>query len=795
MNKIAKWKKILFIIVVMFVAIRILYIGVRGEIDKEYYTSTAYDLGMAEEIPCQKLSETFTCNEDRLNSLELIFNNVADDQLGIITLGIWNGDTLIYQTNLSLCNVYNREWKKVYVNAKMQKGREYTITLDAGDGCTQTPTVFIVDRAASEITASFSEDMELNGFIAINFGYLRVPGIYDRLSIISLWILFTLAVFAILYYFEKIVATIVKGYEYITKSIKPIVLIAVLEILAGLIIIGSSGIEFQSPTKVIMYVISLISVVKSDEKLLFVKELADRPAKRTFLYLLYVYAAFALVGQRLLIYPLTLKITTAGIFVFVVTVLWFVPVVNTALYYLDIAWKHGFSDRSKVKTPVFIVICTIILLLPAAYNLFANNPGISSADTAGNMITNAQHLYGMFDWHPAFYCMILRVIQKISNTTYAVIAVQYFFWAYVMVELLLFLRKKGMKESILFCVAVFSGLNAGNFIHLNTIWKDIPYTLSILWAFIILAKLSIDYEEYKHKWYIYLEFIVSMVGVCLYRKNGTVSFVVIMAVLVIVLRKNIKVWVSTVITIILVLAITGPLYDYFNVVDSGRWGIYIGLGQDVLGAYYAGGEVSEDTLEMITMMTDYNNAEYIYIPTWSYASYTVDISPFQFIINYIDTFLKNPVSMLRAVIDREDALWDIFVGQDSFLGLVNYYGTTDTYFQWNDYYPPRRYVSLFTTMSSATNYTASSQWISAIEWRCGLFTLLGLISIVFVIFKRGIKKHLIILTPLFGHILSLLLSTGWSDFRYFWPMNLMNMALVLMIMVIMNQNIEEKKDE
>lgn len=795
MSRMVKWKKILFILIGIFVVIRILYIGARGEVDKEYYTTMAYDLSVVEEIACQNISETFIGDHDRLNSLELIFNNLADDKSGAIVLSISNGDALIYQTNISLSNVNNCEWEKIYVNAEMQEGTEYTINLHANEDCTQIPTVFVVGNAANEITGSYYEGAATNGTVAINFGYLRDAGIYDRLSVISLWIIFILIVFSFLFYFERMIDFIKGVYEYIVKSVRPEVFITVLEVLAGIIIVDSSGIEFQAPTKIIIYMISLAAVHKYREKQAHIQGLTDQPVKSVFLYFLYVYAAFALVGQRILIYPLDVKLTATGLFVFLITIFWCIPVVNSLLYYHDIAGKYSFSEDHKIGTPVFIVVSTFILLLPALYNLFANNPGISSPDTATCMITNAQHLHGMNDWQPAFYCMVLRVIQKISNTTYAVIIVQYFFWAYAMNELLLFLRKKGMKENVLLCIAVFSGFNAGNFLHLNTIWKDIPYTLSLLWAFIILAKLSIDYEEYKHKWYIYLEFVVSMVGIYLYRKNGMVTFIIIAVALVIVLRKNIKVWLSVTIAVALIVLIKGPIYDYFEVQDTGRFGMYMGLGQDILGVYYAGGEVSEETLKMITMMTGNNNAEYSYTPTWTRASYEVDISPSGFIANYIDTFLKNPITMMRAVIAREDALWDIYMGQDSKLGCVNRYGTVDedTRFQWNDYYPARRYVSMYTAMSAATDYTANSQWISAIVWRSGLFTFLGLVTIISVIFKKGMKKHLLVFAPIAGHIMSLLLSTGWSEFRYYWPLNLMNMALIFMVMVMMNLETELKK--
>ena len=209
--------------------------------------------------------------------------------------------------------------------------------------------------------------------------------------------------------------------------------------------------------------------------------------------------------------------------------------------------------------------------------------------------------------------------------------------------------------------------------------------------------------------------------------------------------------------------------------------------QDILGVYYAGGEVSEETLKMINMMTAYNNAEYVYTPTWSNQSYEVDVPPAEFVINYLDTFLKNPLIMTRAVIDREDALWNIFGGMDSVLGCVNYTDTNDWSEEWNDYYSKRIYKSLYPEMSAATAYTANAQWLSAIEWRCGLLLLLAGISYVLLIIRFGFDKYLVMLAPSIGHIMSLLLSTGWSDFRYFWIMNLIDLCTVLLAVVIIRE--------
>lgn len=788
MNKV---KKIVLAIATVIILIRIGYILFGNEIDKEYYTSTIYDLSDTYGIPCNGVSQTFHSNEGRLNSLELIFGDIAYDKVGTITVVISSEDELIYQTNISISNINNWEWKKIFVNAELSTNREYMISFSTSEDCTQIPSILAVKNTwASEIIKSYSNSKEIDGQIAINYGYLQLPGILDKGCMVSLWIWLLLALGLIVFKFDRIEYFAKNIANYAKAQVKPEVLAAVVQIIFSLVITNCSGIEFQMPTKIILYIISLISIVNYRDKKEIIKVYMINAWQKVIFVSVYAFAAFSLVGQRIFIYPLTIKLTSAGMFVYLITFLWFVPVVNSIVYYIEKTSRKAFAE-SKLKIWHFIFVCTLLLVVPAFYNLFANNPGISSPDTYSCMITQAQHLKGSGDWHPAFYCMIIRAIESVWNSTYAVILVQYFFWTYVCLEMLLYLRKKGFREPILLCIATFLGFNAGNYIHLNTIWKDIPYSLSLFWAVIIIAKLSIDYEYYTQRWYVYLELIIALIGTSQYRKNGIVSYIIIALFLLIALRKNIKIWTAIIISAAMIFIIKVPIYSYLNIQPVEN-GMYIGLSQDILGVYYSSGEVSEDTLQMINVMTNYNNAEYVYTPTWSNQSYALNIDSPVFIRNYIDTFLKNPIVMTRAIIDREDAIWDIFRGRDSVLGCVNFTGTNDSLEGWNDYYQKRNYVSLYTRANAASTYTANSQWISAIEWRCGLFTLLGIILFAFLIVSKRVNKNIVIISPIIGHILSLLLSTGWSDYRYFWPLNLMNLALILF--VILEKKIEDKKD-
>lgn len=790
----ARWKKIILVVIAVIFIIRIGYIAIRGEVDKTYYTSCSYDLSQVVLVPCSNISVIFSAANDRLDSLELILYGRTDDRVGAVTVCIYSGDTILYQTNVTLANVNNSEWKKIFVNAPLKVGEIYKITLNANEECTQVPNVFVLNSGyATEILESYSNDQKIDGNVVVNFGYLQFPGRADRIVMISLWIILYAFIYFVIKNIEIITAFFSRLKKNLLVNVNEKAFYYIVEIVCCLVIINTSGIEFQEMTKVIFYVISFVSVSNYERKKTLINGILNVTWKKVLISGMYLYASFALVGQRILIYPLTLKPTVHGMFVLTCATIWFIPVVKSMIYYVENAVKSVFKNSLHIKTWQFIVIHAVLLLLPATYNLFANNPGITSADTLNSMVTNAQNLHGMYDWHPAFYCMVLRVIEEVWNSTYAVIIVQYFFWAYVVIELLLYLRKKGFSDKVLILASVFFGFNAGNFIHLNTIWKDVPYTLSLFWVFVIVAKLSIDFEEYKGKWYIYLELVVALVGTFFYRKNGIVSFVIVAFVLFLFLRKNKKLVLSLLISIMLICVVKGPIYTHFEIEDPGVRGIYHGLGQDILGAYYSGEEVSESTLQMINMMTTYNNAEYSYNPTWSNQNYDVEIKPKTFILNYIDTFVKNPLTMIRAVIAREDAMWDIYAGKGTILGCVNYTGTDDGIGPWNDYYSKRIYRSLYTQMSEATAYTASTQWIAAIEWRSGLFCLIGLMCIIWISIRLGKGKHLVVFSPIGAHIISLLLSTGWSEFRYFWPLNLLNFSLILLTIVIIRQKECEKR--
>ena len=769
------WKKGLLILLAIITVLRLGYVFFGDELEKEDYTLDEYEPSELVAVPCLNLEQVFTADQNRLNRLEVFFQKLEEGETGSVVLCLYSGESLLYQTSLSLSWNNTGTWKNVFINAPLQQGEAYRLTLTTAEMSSQIPKLMC--------------DAE-SGNPAVRFGYLRPPAPIDKLVAASLWILLFMAVSLIIVRGDEIRNGFMRLSDELVSQIGETAALCGAELLTCAAILECSGIVFQPLTKILMYLISAAVCLRCKEKRQFTGKMAETPGKKAVLVFLYLYTAFAIVGQRTLIYPIGSRLTAENLLIDLCALAWAVPAVRSALYDFDRIGRMAFREEKRMKTGKLLLVLLLLLLLPAVYNLIANNPGISDVDTYESFEKYAQNLYGMYNWHPAFYSIVLHQIQQVWNSTYAVIMVQYFFWTYVMMELCFYLREKGMRDSLLIILALLFGINTANVLHLNTIWKDIPYAFSILWLLIILAKLTLDQEKYRKRWYIYLELFTALVFVHLFRKNGIVPYLVIGVSLVLVFRRNMKLIAVLLASLLFVFYVKGPVYQHYQVIEPGRRGIYIGLGQDILGAYYAGGEVSEKTMEMVTVMTNHNTAEFDYTPTWAHQSYDLDVEPMDFILSYLDTFLKNPILVIRTIIDREDCLWDVFRGQDSIIHYTNYTGTEDGDRRWNEFYNERVFRSIAPAMSAATAYTVEAQWLDTIIWRCGLLSLLSLTMLIYLLLRYGTSCFLMTLTPVLGQVLSLLLSTGWTDFRYFWPLNLLNLAWIFLAWAAADQNVK-----
>lgn len=779
MNK--KWNiKLMIILLCCVIAlIHIIYIWQDNKIEEEYYCSTNEIIPEIQDTyPVSSIVQTFITKKTSLNSLEFMFGNVPVD-ITTMTVKISNSTKVIYQSTIPLQNLINDTWYKLYVNIPTNKQEQYQIELTA-ENCAVSPFIYTItnDNAAPESESCIINGVEQQGQLLLRYGYLKEPHNLDKLlkTIMSLII------------FMLILCVIIKG-DLVSGRIKKLQLVMLqrleeskyiyvfIQLILCYILIETSGIEFQTPMKVVLYSISFLAGYKINSVIKFFNTNLTRRSSYLQFAIVVLFSAFAFVGNRMFIYPLNMKVTGVQILIFILASIWLLSPVA-----LFLSWYNNMRllQKKQINTRGFIIITALLLILPACYALYAFNPGISTWDSDSCLAVSAHDIYNMTNWHPPFYSLILKAIIMVWDSTYAVILVQFFFWIYVAIEGMLFLRKRGIDQKFLLVVAFLLGINPANYLHLCTIWKDIPYAISVMWLTIIVAKFVLDHDV-KKKWYIYLEFVVALVFTFFIRQNGMVVYALSVVFLAVVIKKNIKLLASIFVSILLILAIKYPLYSYIGVQESAIGGIYIGLSQDILGVYYAGGELSEESMEMVNVLTYYNNGQFIYNPYFATSSYDLDVEMTTFIKNYMDTFIKNPVIMIREIILRQDCSWDLFGGKNATLGCVNLTDTMDHYGIWNDYYPFRVTNEFTHRMLKFQNYVAENQLLNTMTWKSGIYTLFVVFAFLSTLIKKNDKRVWLVFIPFIGQIVSLMLSTGWSEFRYYWPLNLMAVFIVLLI--------------
>lgn len=238
-------------VMAVIVLCRILYIFVYGEVDKEYKTSYAITTSEAAEVPCEDLSQTFKSDGRRLNSLEVMFTGIAEDRTGHITVSITLMDDLIYQTNISLTNINNWEWKKIFVNAEMRKGYRYTVNFDVSDDCVQIPNMLLTggENVTPEAENSYNGGEQLDGQIAVMYGYLQNPDIFEKVMVSSVWLLFLYTGYLILISWEKISGWGAAAYKVACGSVRKDVLFVVAEVMECMVLVNCSGLSIRRPQR------------------------------------------------------------------------------------------------------------------------------------------------------------------------------------------------------------------------------------------------------------------------------------------------------------------------------------------------------------------------------------------------------------------------------------------------------------------------------------------------------------------------------------------------------------------
>jgi len=489
-----------------------------------------------------------------------------------------------------------------------------------------------------------------------------------------------------------------------------------------------------------------------------------------FIYFnLSIYGVFYLDNYKIDLYPLP------SCFFMPMALVWTVPLFLEALHSISRIIETPYP-KTKPLTIKQGIIAAVLLMSHYLLWLTAFNPCITSADS--DSLYSLAHKVGsvsLENWHPPFYTILMSYLIKICDSISFIVIIQCLCFTILIVRIISYLISKGISVKTAIILYLIWGFAFNNTIQMISLWKDIPYMISILWLTFLICQYVIEHGSVNKYWYIRI--IIALIFTAFFRQNGILpAFAVAIALSVSFIKKKKYIELTSVIAfVMIVVMINGPLYSHYSVKNVPGLK-YFALANDLLGTYYTIPDPSDELKDLAYEITDDNPDNYYF--TSYYTIYNSDAlghySVHEFLNLYLSTWYNHPVTVTSEFMKRNSVQWSILKPGGEFQFYTNYLGeyTASEY-----YYPPRINLMLTEMFTIYANTLTDNGFIFVFAWRTGIYSLL-LMLLAYILIRKNSVGILLAFVPIIFNSFALYAASGWTDYRYYWPTAVISVLLL-----------------
>ncbi len=454
-----------------------------------------------------------------------------------------------------------------------------------------------------------------------------------------------------------------------------------------------------------------------------------------------------------------------------------------------------FSQASAKKYSLALFLSTTTIWL---FYLCANFPGTITIDTL-NQFRQALGITEITDAHPAFLTLIYRLIFKISGGPGLFTLIQIALYALTLTSFLSYLCKLGLSRKIASLAAVLFSAHIVNGIYATVLWKDVLYTVALLWATLLLLKLSIEKKAFFSAANI-IQLSLSSAFVFLLRHNGMIVFGMIlatMAIAVLALR-SIKPLAVILATLTIVGVVKGPLYSSLGIENQA-----ISAPNSLLhGIVYTcmESDFESELLESVVPMEvwyevyePYSTNSFV-LSNASIQNNLVEkmnaLSSSDVIKEYLRAFINHPFLIIKDRLYGCNSLWNtITSGYNWRTGNNQYKIVVET----NElgFYCRENAITDF--ISNLYQKSISNRFYDSLIWRVGPYLSIAFVLLFITIIQRK-WAFLLAYIPIVGNSISLILSMAWQDYRYVYFVFVLSVFLALSYAVYPSKNTRKEID-
>lgn len=462
---------------------------------------------------------------------------------------------------------------------------------------------------------------------------------------------------------------------------------------------------------------------------------------------------------------------------------WFVLLVVMAGAFLIVIWtlsKICFGVRKEIN-PQTSGIWKRDLLWLCIYGLInglsmlAFNPGITSPDSEDCIYwSKSLGKESVPAGHPIFYLLYLKVIFSICKSLEFALILQIVFYAIIILRGANLLESLGLKRFWCTVILYVIGLAPTSIIQLNTLWKDIPFAISMLWLSLTLIRMiASETEVHNAKWY-YLEFVISGTLTAGFRYNGTIVVLFTCILLLVVYHRKTQIVLATIICMSVACFGIPKVMDFYD--QTKEPGLkYYALAHDIGYVKFNGGRLNERAQRVVNDLTG-NDDKYVfktYYTTMVRNNFD-DYNMLDFVPIYLETFYNNPGIMLVGILKRTTFIWSIERPAGESNNGVNFLG--DTHLRsFEDHYSVRQENGATYFLKKVIDMLVQNKFFIVFYCRTAVYTL-AMIMVLMMIFAKismvEACKYALPFVPVLMNLVTFFIASGWPDYRYYWPVML-----------------------
>ena len=548
-------------------------------------------------------------------------------------------------------------------------------------------------------------------------------------------------------------------------------------------------------SRVIFYLLAYISAQNIDVVIIKIKNTYSSVWERIILFIICMLATFCETGAYYLepIYYNPIPVIPYFVMSFVwmsVIVLYLICFGHNWIINLKITENKVFSVKANLA---MILICISLCML----NNYAFNPAITSQDSQYSY-NLAFHLGEgpIADGHPVFYLLILSLCTFITSKIQFMIFVQAVFYALVFIYALNVLVQIGVSKKICVCIFFLVVLGFNSIIQITTLWKDIPFAVSLVWLTALLVKMCADQEKCSKKIGWYIQYSAASVLTSLIRHNGLLPVITTFVLAVVLLKNKKKIIIATLVAVLTIIFIKGPVYSRYQVYDVPGLKYYA-MANDIMYLYYQEG--GDDVI--MPVVNDFSNGDPDNFPYSPYYTNETkanlnNYSVIEFLKIYFHARGTHPKTMMKAFLSRNSVIWSIDKPVNEIEGCVNYLGEYHNEDCPEQY--PRRATNILTViLTDIYTKLTDNQFVYSLYWKTSIYNLLMIVGIMMIIVRFRKKSAIMILPfiPIVVNVAILFIASGWPDYRYYWPSMLVaSILLPYTVIVLAKRNYLESSE-